>query len=78
MRLERSKEWWLVKADAEPDVPISAGIPDPSPKRLHRLSPLSLFLEARARLACLWRLGIIKRTTAFRWEMDRFLGEWSR
>lgn len=36
-----------------------------------------LVLAARARLAFLWRWGIIKRATAFRWEMDRALGEWS-
>lgn len=28
MRLQRSREWWLARARAEPDVPISAGIPE--------------------------------------------------
>lgn len=37
-----------------------------------------LFLTIRAKCAYLWRLGIIKRTTAFRWEMDRALGEYTR
>ena len=32
-------------------------------------------LWTRAKLAYLWRFGIIKRTTAFRWEMDRAMGE---
>lgn len=27
-------------------------------------------LKFRAKFAWLWRLGVIKRTTAFRWEMD--------
>lgn len=36
-----------------------------------------LFLEIRSWCAYLWRIGIIKRTTAFRWEMDRFLGEYT-
>lgn len=36
---------------------------------------IKLFLEIRAKLAYTWRLGIIERTTAFRWEMDRALGE---
>lgn len=38
---------------------------------------LRLILEIRAKLAYLWWLGIIKRTTAFRWEMDRALGEFT-
>jgi len=36
---------------------------------------LRAILEIRAKLAYLWRLGIIKHTTAFHWEMDRALGE---
>jgi hypothetical protein len=36
-----------------------------------------LFLTARAHAAWLWRIGLIKRTTAFRWEMDRALGEYT-
>lgn len=28
MKLKRSREWWLARARAEPDVPISAGVPD--------------------------------------------------
>jgi hypothetical protein len=32
-------------------------------------------LRLRAKLAYLWRIGLIKRTTAFRWEMDAALGE---
>ncbi len=39
---------------------------------------LNLFiLRLRAKGAYLWRIGLIKRTTAFRWEMDAALGEWS-
>lgn len=38
---------------------------------------LMLLLSIRAKCAYLWRLGIIKRTIAFRWEMDRALGEWA-
>lgn len=38
---------------------------------------LELILEIRAKLAYTWRLGIIKRTTAFHWEMDRALGEFT-
>ncbi len=34
-------------------------------------------LKLRAKFAFLWRLGIIRRTTALRWEMDAALGEWS-
>lgn len=37
-----------------------------------------LFLSIRAKCAYLWRIGIIKRTTAFRWEMDRALGEYTK
>ena len=33
-----------------------------------------LLLKFRAKFAWIWRLGIIKRTTAFRWEMDAALG----
>lgn len=39
---------------------------------------MKLFLSIRAKCAYLWRIGIIKRTTAFRWEMDRALGEYTR
>ena len=38
---------------------------------------LMFLLDIRATLAYLWRIGLIKRTTAFRWEMDRVLGEWT-
>lgn len=32
---------------------------------------MKLFLlRLRARFAWLWRIGLIKRTTAFRWEVD--------
>lgn len=41
-------------------------------------APLQLFLELRAKCAYLWRIGVIQRTTAFRWEMDRLLGEYTR
>lgn len=34
-------------------------------------------LRLRARFAWMWRVGIIRRSTAFRWEMDSALGEWS-
>ena len=36
---------------------------------------LKLFLILRARAGWLWRLGIIRRGTAFRWDMDSALGE---
>lgn len=36
---------------------------------------LKLVLTLRAHSARLWRLGIISRATAFRWEMDAALGE---
>ena len=36
---------------------------------------LKIFLNIRAKLAFLWRFGIIERTTAFHWEMDKALGE---
>ena len=39
---------------------------------------LMLFLTVRAKAGNLWRIGLIKRTTCFRWEMDRFLGEYTR
>ena len=35
------------------------------------------FLWLRARCAHLWRVGLIKRTTAFRWEVDKALGEYT-
>jgi len=38
---------------------------------------LMIFLTLRAKLAFTWRWGLISRGTAFRWEMDRALGEWS-
>jgi hypothetical protein len=28
------------------------------------------FLKMRAKCAWVWRLGLIRRATAFRWEMD--------
>jgi hypothetical protein len=37
-----------------------------------------VILEIRAKFAYVWRIGLIKRTTAFRWEMDRALGEYTR
>jgi hypothetical protein len=37
-----------------------------------------LFLTLRAKAAYLWRIGIINRETAFRWEMDRALGEYTK
>lgn len=36
-----------------------------------------LFLTIRAKCAYLWYLGLIERSTAFRWEMDRALGEYT-
>jgi hypothetical protein len=75
MRIERSKEWWLRFVSDEPDCPVSAGVPDRAPRKAGRFG--MILLSIRAKLAHLWRLGIIKRTTAFRWEMDRALGEWS-
>jgi hypothetical protein len=38
---------------------------------------LKALLWTRAKLAYSWRLGIIKRTTAFHWEMDKALGEFT-
>jgi hypothetical protein len=38
---------------------------------------LKLVLTLRARAAWLWRLGLIRRATAFRWEIDLALGELS-
>lgn len=46
--------------------------------RYHPSKPMKLLLRLRAKCAYLWRIGVIKRTTAFRWEMDAFLGEWTR
>jgi hypothetical protein len=34
-------------------------------------------LRLRAFCSYLWRVGLIKRTTAFRWEMDAALGEYT-
>lgn len=39
---------------------------------------MKMFLFFRSKAAYLWRVGLIKRTTAFRWEMDRALGEYTR
>ena len=36
-----------------------------------------LWLKLRAILAPLWRVGLISRPTAFRWEVDAALGVWS-
>ncbi len=36
-----------------------------------------LLLTIRAKCAYLWRIGVIRRTTAFRWEIDRALGEYT-
>jgi hypothetical protein len=38
---------------------------------------LRVFLEIRAKCAWLWKIGVIRRETAFRWEMDLLLGEWT-
>ncbi len=74
MKLERSKEWWMRQAYAEPDLPCGVGVP-----QNNRLGMgMKLFLRARAKCAYLWRIGLIERTTAFRWEMDDFLGEYTR
>ena len=35
-------------------------------------------LRARAWFGWLWRIGLVKRTTAFRWEVDASLGETSK
>ncbi len=76
MRIDRSKEWWLERARNEPDCPIGAGgVPQYSAKKALALG--RIILRLRARLARLWRFGLIERTTAFRWEMDAALGEWS-
>jgi len=70
MTIERSKEWWLKRIENEPDCTIGAGVPE-----RHAKNWPSWALSVRAQFAWLWRIGIIKRTTAFRWEMDRALGE---
>lgn len=74
MKIERSKEWWINFIKDEPDCPIGAGVPDP----VRAAGPIGLvLLRLRAKLAFIWRLGLIRRPTAFRWEMDALLGEWS-
>lgn len=40
MMLNRSKEWWLAKIDAEPDCPIGAGVPDMPPPANEREAAL--------------------------------------
>jgi transcriptional regulator with XRE-family HTH domain len=37
MRFERSKEWWLSRSRAEPDMPISAGMAVPDSEDVHPL-----------------------------------------
>lgn len=37
-----------------------------------------LFLKLRSRCGWIWRLGIIRRGTAFRWDMDAMLGEYTK
>lgn len=37
-----------------------------------------VILNLRAKCGVLWQLGLIDRTTAFRWDVDACLGEWSR
>jgi hypothetical protein len=39
---------------------------------------MMMLLSVREKCAYMWRIGLIKRTTAFRWEMDRALGEYTR
>ena len=39
---------------------------------------LLMFLAVRAKGAYLWRIGVIRRGTAFRWEMDRALGHYTK
>lgn len=34
-------------------------------------------LNLRARCGVMWRVGLIKRTTAFRWDVDAALGEYT-
>jgi hypothetical protein len=38
----------------------------------------SLFLRLRGYCGIVWRLGLIRRGTAFQWEMDASLGKYSR
>ncbi len=38
---------------------------------------LKSVLWVRAKMAYLWRIGIISRGTAFHWEMDKALGEFT-
>lgn len=74
MKIDKSREYWINLAKNEPDVPITAGYyPAVSASRIGKI-----FLALRSKFAWLWRIGLIKRTTAFRWEMDRLLGEWSK
>src|ERR1700676_3335141 len=37
----------------------------------------TLLLKLRSRAGCIWRCGLIRRTTAFRWDVDASLGEFS-
>lgn len=75
MKIIRSKEYWLRLAEREGDASVMAGVPDPVPRKAGRFG--RLLLAIRAKLAFLWRFGLIARPTAFRWEMDHALGEWS-
>jgi hypothetical protein len=38
---------------------------------------LLTFLRSRAKCGHLWKIGIISRATAFRWDVDASLSEWS-
>ncbi len=73
MKIDRSKEWWLERIKDEGDYEIGAGVPDKLPWQWPQWA-----LEIRALFAWTWRIGLIKRTTAFRWEMDRLLGVTTR
>lgn len=76
--INRNKDWWVKRVANEPDdASVGAGCEPP-----YETVPASragmVLLGIRAKFAWVWRIGLIKRTTAFRWEMDRFLGEWSK
>lgn len=78
MKINRPKHWWITKIKAEPtECNIGAGaVPKYPAVKVGKIG--MIILSLRAKFAWMWRIGLIKRTTAFRWEMDRFLGEWSK
>lgn len=72
VKIPTDPEYWRRMAESEEGYEIGAGVPD-KPK----WNAPQWILEVRAAFAWVWRIGLIKRTTALRWEMDRFIGEWT-